>query len=60
MGNEALKQLATQDLSELYRTITTFEKLQEEYGVLEEIGMGDEKEGRLRRLRSELSLGLIG
>jgi len=35
-GNERMRQLATQILSELYRTITDFKKLQDKYGLMEE------------------------
>jgi serine/threonine protein kinase len=35
-GNERMRQLATQILSELYKTITDFKKLQEKYGLQEE------------------------
>jgi hypothetical protein len=35
-GNERMRQLATQILSELYRTITDFNKLQDRYGLKEE------------------------
>src|SRR5882757_9165415 len=36
VGNEQMRQLATQILSELYKTITDFNKLQERYGLQEE------------------------
>jgi Prion-inhibition and propagation len=35
-GNERMRQLATQILSELYKTITDFKRLQEKYGLMEE------------------------
>lgn len=35
-GNERMRQLATQILSELYRTITDFKRLQDKYGLIEE------------------------
>ncbi|PQE11249.1 small s protein [Rutstroemia sp. NJR-2017a BVV2] len=61
MGNERMRALAMEILSELYRTITDFQRLKERYGVLEE-PVGEEKEresggmgiGKLS-LRTELS-----
>jgi hypothetical protein len=35
-GNERMRELATQILSELYRTITDFKRLQDKYGLMEE------------------------
>lgn len=36
VGNERMRQLATQILSQLYTTITDFKRLQEKYGLVEE------------------------
>src|ERR1700726_3410330 len=62
-GNERLQPLATQILSELYQTITDFNKLQDKYGLREEaISPLKEKDaqpvpaerGIASRLRNEL------
>lgn len=65
-GNERMRQLATQILSELYKTITDFNKLQERYGLKEEptspmsekivAQMRVETPGVTSRLRNELTL----
>ncbi|KAM3071228.1 hypothetical protein ACMFMG_008818 [Clarireedia jacksonii] len=63
MGSERMRALAMEILSELYRTITDFQRLKERYGVLEE-PVGGEKDRRDSReregigklsLRTELS-----
>ncbi|ATZ55129.1 hypothetical protein BCIN_11g04170 [Botrytis cinerea B05.10] len=46
IGNERLRGLAMEILSELYRTITDFQRLREKYGVVEESGGRDMIEGR--------------
>ncbi|KAI9644676.1 hypothetical protein NHQ30_006700 [Ciborinia camelliae] len=46
IGNERLRGLAMEILSELYRTITDFQKLRERYGVVEENGESNEVEER--------------
>ncbi|KAM0159546.1 hypothetical protein ACHAQE_004997 [Botrytis cinerea] len=46
IGNERLRGLAMEILSELYRTITDFQRLREKYGVVEERGGRDMIEGR--------------
>jgi len=65
-GNERMRQLATQILSELYRTITDFNKLQDRYGLKEAptSPINEKIEAQKRalnpsvtsRLRSELTL----
>jgi hypothetical protein len=65
-GNERMRQIATQILSELYKTITDFNKLQERYGLKEEptSPMSEkivaqkraESPGVTSRLRNELTL----
>ncbi|TGO09726.1 hypothetical protein BTUL_0156g00220 [Botrytis tulipae] len=46
IGNARLRGLAMEILSELYRTITDFQRLREKYGVVEEIGGRDQIERR--------------
>ncbi|CAD6446648.1 dbeea0d6-1fc2-480d-83de-0d180f986e3f-CDS [Sclerotinia trifoliorum] len=46
IGNERMRGLAMEILSELYRTMTDFQKLRERYGVVEERSGRDEIEGR--------------
>ncbi|TGO87588.1 hypothetical protein BPOR_0217g00190 [Botrytis porri] len=46
IGNARLRGLAMEILSELYRTITDFQRLREKYGVVEQSGGRDEIERR--------------
>jgi hypothetical protein len=67
-GNERLRPLATQILEELYKTITDFNKLQDKYGLREELPSpinADKKDvqkksnvpsGMISRLKTELHL----
>lgn len=61
-GNERLRPLATQILSELYRTITDFHVLQDKYGLREDSETSEKKEAQKKvgegsvtsRLRNEV------
>ncbi|QSZ28965.1 hypothetical protein DSL72_003472 [Monilinia vaccinii-corymbosi] len=66
VGNERLRGLAVQILSELYRTMTDFQRLRERYGVVEEgegeggkrVIEGGEGEREMEREKEKGSFGL--
>jgi hypothetical protein len=59
-GNQRLRQLAVTILTELHRTITDFNKLQDRYGLREELtGPGDEKVAAHKRTESPSVAGRL-
>jgi hypothetical protein len=65
LGNERLRPLATQILTQLYQTITDFKKLQDKYGLMEESAspttqkkeaQTKQETGTASRIRNEIQL----
>ena len=55
-GNERMRQLATQILSELYKTMTDFKRLQERYGLVEEPTSPLSEKATAQRMATERSV----